>query len=341
MGFESRDYSQDESWKDTGSHDTPVTKWIVILTIVLFVMQVLSISPTTQTSALFELLSLKAPAVLSGQVWRLVTFIFCHEPTEIIGLVFSLLILWRFGNELERMYGSRELVLFYLASLMLTLRIARPAREVASAVSPLRDVQEGLAYVWTTPRLLAAMVLAFLVNFCAFPLSGGLLPYVARDIYGMDQSGLGFLAAAFAFGGLVGSITLSTAGRTIPAGRIMICFAFAWYSLLLFYAHASYPVLGIGLLMLAGFTQSLCMVPMAVMLLRSSGDRFRGRVMGVRMLAVYGMPVGLLLAGVLIRQFGFVATATAYCVFGIVASFAIAWHWWAHLWPLEAHANRG
>ncbi len=232
-------------------------------------------------------------------------------------------------------------VLFYLVSLVLSLRIARPAREMASAVSPLRDVQEGLAYVWTTPRLLAAMVLAFLVNFCAFPLSGGLLPYVARDIYGMDQAGLGFLAAAFAFGGLVGSITLSTAGRTIPAGRIMIGFAFAWYALLLFYAHASYPMLGIGLLMLAGFTQSLCMVPMAVMLLRSSGDRFRGRVMGVRMLAVYGMPVGLLLAGVMIREFGFVATATAYCVFGIVASFAIAWHWWADLWPLEAHANRG
>ena len=115
MGFESRDYSQDESWKDTGGHDTPVTKWIVILTIVLFVVQVLSISPTTQTSALFELLSLKATAVLSGQVWRTVTFIFCHEPTEIIGLVFSLLILWRFGNELERMYGSRELGMFYLA----------------------------------------------------------------------------------------------------------------------------------------------------------------------------------------------------------------------------------
>ena len=115
MGFESRDYSQDESWKDTARHDTPVTKWIVILTIVLFVMQVLSISPTTQTSALFELFSLKASNVLAGQVWRAVTFIFCHEPTEIIGLVFSLLILWRFGNELERMYGSRELALFYLA----------------------------------------------------------------------------------------------------------------------------------------------------------------------------------------------------------------------------------
>ena len=81
------------------------------------------------------------------------------------------------------------------------------------------------------------------------------------------------------------------------------------------------------------------MVPMAVMLLRSSGERFRGRVMGVRMLAVYGMPLGLLGAGVLIDRVGFVATATGYCVFGLAATFAIAWHWWPHLWPLHAPAN--
>ena len=33
---------------------------------------------------------------------------------------------------------------------------------------------------------------------------------------------------------------------------------------------------------------------MAVGLLRDSGDRFRGRVMGVRTLAVYGLPLGLM-----------------------------------------------
>lgn len=237
-------------------------------------------------------------------------------------------------------YGM--VVAFYVASLALTLGIHRPARAIAAAaVSPLRDVREGLAYVWTTKRLLAAMVLAFLVNFCAFPLSGGLLPYVAREVYGLDQSGLGFMAAAFAFGGLLGSIMLSTAGRRIPAGRIMIGFAFVWYGLLLAYANMAVPIAGIALLMLAGFAQSLCMVPMAVMLLRSSGDRFRGRVMGVRMLAVYGMPLGLLLAGVMIRQFGFAATATGYCVFGLAASFAIAWYWWRDLWPRGAQANLG
>ena len=229
---------------------------------------------------------------------------------------------------------------FYLVSLGLTLCIANPARAKAEVqASPFREVWEGLGYVAATPRLLAAMVIAFLVNFCAFPLSGGLLPYVARDIYGMGQAGLGFLAAGFASGGLLGSLLLGTLGRGIPAGRVMISFTFVWYGMLLLYANASAPQLGIPLLFAAGLMQSFSMVPMAVMLLRSTEPRFRGRVMGVRMLAVYSLPLGLLLAGWMIARFGFVATANAYCIFGLLATGAIALFWRRHLFPLSAPAN--
>ena len=229
---------------------------------------------------------------------------------------------------------------FYLASLGLTLGIARPARrERGVPASPWRDVREGLGYVWTTQRLLAGMVIAFLVNFCAFPLSGGLLPYVARDIYGLGQGGLGLLSAGFAAGGLAGSLVLSTVGRGVPAGRVMMAATFVWYVLLLAYSVTGVPLLGIPLLVASGFAQSFSMVPLAVMLLRTSNERFRARVMGVRMLAVYGMPLGLLLAGALISRFGFVATAVGYCVFGLLASGAIAWWWRRDLWPLGAPAN--
>lgn len=47
------------------------------------------------------------------------------------------------------------------------------------------------------------MWLAFLVNLTAYPLSNGLLPYVAREIYQIDQIGLGYLAAGFAMGALL------------------------------------------------------------------------------------------------------------------------------------------
>jgi hypothetical protein len=61
--------------------------------------------------------------------------------------------------------------------------------------------------------------------------------------------------------------------------------------------------------------------------------------MGVRMLAVYGLPIGLQIAGLLIGHIGFVATARAYCLFGILVTGAIAFHWRAALWRLSAPAN--
>lgn len=115
MGFEDREYSQEE-WNATPTVDNPVSKWFVILTVVLFILQAFTISAATPNSAVFELTSLKATQVLQGQVWRLFTFVLCNHAVEIINLVFSLLIIWKFGTELERMYGSREMMFYVLAT---------------------------------------------------------------------------------------------------------------------------------------------------------------------------------------------------------------------------------
>ena len=92
-------------------------------------------------------------------------------------------------------------------------------------------------------------------------------------------------------------------------------------------------------LFVAGFTQSFCMIPMAVLLLRVADPKFRGRVMGVRMLAVYGMPLGLLLAGPLVERIGFSATGSLFSLLGIVFTLLVAVCWRAHLWHPSAAAN--
>ena len=100
------------------------------------------------------------------------------------------------------------IVSLYIASTLLTLCVIAPSKphpvdEVASEAlrrSPLRYLKEGIAYVWTTPRMQAAIWIAFLANLTAYPLSNGLLPYIAREIYGTNQTGLGYLSASFAVG---------------------------------------------------------------------------------------------------------------------------------------------
>jgi hypothetical protein len=66
--------------------------------------------------------------------------------------------------------------------------------------------------------------------------------------------------------------------------------------------------------------------------MRTADAKFRGRVMGVRMLAIYSLPIGLMTAGALVGRIGFAATTTAYGVIGIIFTIAIAVHWRASVW---------
>jgi MFS family permease len=210
---------------------------------------------------------------------------------------------------------------------------------VSARPSPWRDLRAGLAYVWTTPHLLAAMCIAFLVNLSAYPLTNGLLPYVAKAIYLTDQTGLGYLLASFAFGALLGSVALSRIGHAVRPGRMMLVYCAVWYAMMMVFAQMQNLSGGILALILAGFAQSLCMVPMSAMVLRDTRAQFRGRVMGIRMLMIYGVPIGLLTSGPLIDRFGYHTTATLYCVIGLAVTLLIAMRWRADVWRLEAPAN--
>jgi MFS family permease len=237
--------------------------------------------------------------------------------------------------------------IFYVASFALTLRVARrpvtpdPAQtwrgtsSSAAVASPSRgrDLLDGLLYVLRLPALHAMMWLAFLVNLTAYPVSSGILPYVARNIYLVDATGLGWLAASFALGSLVGSvITVVTGGPRRPE-RSMLIYTALWYLALLAFGNLKSINAGLPALLVAGFVQSVAMIAMTANLLSASDERFRGRVMGVRTLAIYGMPLGLMGAGVLIERIGYALTVNAFTAVGLFFTLFIGVKWRASLWP--------
>jgi predicted MFS family arabinose efflux permease len=238
------------------------------------------------------------------------------------------------------------IVTLYIVATALTLCVVAPAKPHpagdisgdALRPSPLRDLREGVAYVWTTPRMRAALWIAFLANLTAYPLTNGLLPYIARAIYGTNQTGLGYLSASFAIGSLVGSIVLSLIGG-IRVARLMIASTVLWYATLLMFVQMQTVPTAIVCLVVAGFSQSLAMISIAVILMRTATEHFRGRVMGVRMMVIYGLPLGLLAAGSLIDEIGFAATGTLYAAGGLALMLAVVLHWRADLWHVHAPAN--
>lgn len=237
----------------------------------------------------------------------------------------------------------------YIIGVLLTVAASRAARtapavDAASAPFPVRasfwhELREGVAFVWSRPVLRAAIWLAVLVNLTAYPLSNGLLPYAAREVYLVDERGLALLVASFAGGALIGSFGFSAIGRKVPLARLMLGSATLWYAMLIVFGQMSHMLAGMIFLFLAGLVQSLCMIAMVVLILRTATAEVSGRVMGVRILAIYSLPVGLLAAGRLIEIIGFSSTVSGYALFGLLMVFAIALRFHADLWRVEAPAN--
>ena len=235
-------------------------------------------------------------------------------------------------------------VALYVAATLLTFGVAQ-RRPVAVPVGPqhgtspltagvsgLRDLIEGLLHVWRTPALVGALWLAFLINLTAYPISGGLLAYIARAVYHTDATGLGQLSASFSTGALVGSMALVLSGGPRRPARAMLVYAAMWYAVLLAFGFVERLGGGLAALFVAGIVQSVAMISMAAWLLAVVDDRFRGRVMGVRMLAGYGLPLGLLAAGALIDLIGYTPTVTALAVTGLAFTALIGVRWRASLW---------
>lgn len=90
--------------------NTPVTKFLSISLIAIFLLQELTGTLLVKSFALF------APLVTSGEWWRLITAGFLHG--SIIHLLFNVYILWVIGSQLESIVGKVKFIIIYFVSLL-------------------------------------------------------------------------------------------------------------------------------------------------------------------------------------------------------------------------------
>lgn len=65
----------------------------------------------------FDWLALSVPAVLSGRVWTLLTYGFLHDMDALSHILFNLLGLYFLGPQVERHFGRRVFLRFWLATI--------------------------------------------------------------------------------------------------------------------------------------------------------------------------------------------------------------------------------
>lgn len=126
MGISSRDYFRGDDVRSGGGggwlSDTPTVRWILFATIGVFILQVVFVTRVVgprgiaNTSIVDQWFAMDVAKVLHGQVWRLLSYAFLHDRLNPWHIAMNMLVLWFFGCTLERMYGSREFMLFYLVA---------------------------------------------------------------------------------------------------------------------------------------------------------------------------------------------------------------------------------
>jgi membrane associated rhomboid family serine protease len=91
---------------------TPMVKQIVIVTSAIWLVQFLVAYLGGVDLSLW--LGLIPEKVARGEVWRLLTWLVLHSPRDPFHVLFNMLMLWMIGGDLERHWGSRAFLRFYL-----------------------------------------------------------------------------------------------------------------------------------------------------------------------------------------------------------------------------------
>ena len=223
-------------------------------------------------------------------------------------------------------------VILYAGSSLISVGIVLKSQTARADDSGwLANLKDGVNYMRHDQAILGPLVLAFLVNLTLFPTVNGLMPVVAREIYHKGPEGLGIMQMAPGVGALVGSIWLAAYSQSAAPMRRMMIGIVLWHVSMLAFAMMGWWLAALATLVVYGTTQSVAMISMSTILLHTSSVEYRGRVMGIRSLAVYGLPMGLIISGVIAEWLGIRTALAINSIVGLVGT-ALAMMVWRGLW---------
>ena len=110
MGIADREYQRTESHSGGGffSNITPVVKWLLILNLAIYFLDLMLENKPMRHFGAFAVQS----AIFEGRIWEFVTFQFLHGSVGHV--LFNCMGIFFFGPFLERWWGSQKFLIFYL-----------------------------------------------------------------------------------------------------------------------------------------------------------------------------------------------------------------------------------
>ena len=197
----------------------------------------------------------------------------------------------------------------YVIVIWFTARLEIPEKTgPRSTVSPVAQLMEGFRYI-AANRMVMALVLLGLA-----PLSIGfahqtLLPQLVTE-FGYETSMIGYIISVGAVGGLSGGLIIASRRSIRTKGKVMLASTLLYALALLGFAGAAIAdvlLLAFPLMILVGISQTSFRAMNMTILMETTPDHMRGRVIATTLLDSGLMPVAALGAGIIADQRGVAA----------------------------------
>jgi MFS family permease len=191
-----------------------------------------------------------------------------------------------------------------LSSVIFTSLVPKMQPPVAAVKqSVMANIIGGFRYIGQNKLILNLMIYSVIVSLLSMPFRM-LVQVYAKDVYGSDASEVGILLTALGLGGLVGSITIANLRKGHRRGWIVLIGAVvASASLGLI---VSVPIYAAGIIGMVGMglaEQARWALGQSLMM-ESTSDEYRARVMSMLMMTFGLMPLGMLPLGWAMKEFG-------------------------------------
>lgn len=194
--------------------------------------------------------------------------------------------------------------LSFLAVIVSLLMLRIPFVPQPGKQNLFRSLLEGFRAIHASSALRSLMLLAVVTAFCGVPIAL-LLPVFARDVFGLDAGGFGWMGAVLGAGAVIGALNVARLGNAPRKGRNSLTMQVFLGATIIGFALAKWLWVAVGLLFFCGgailavFTMVTSLVQLNV------PEEMRGRIMSVHNTAFRGvMPLSNVTCGYAAEKLG-------------------------------------
>lgn len=188
----------------------------------------------------------------------------------------------------------------------------------------LAAILDGFRFVFHQPVIFSSMVLDFFATF--FSSANTLLPFVARDMLGLNEVGYGWLSSAQSIGAVAVGLFLSQRTKLRRQGKLLLAAVFIFGLFTVFFGMARSFWTAFICLCVVGGGDAISTILRNTIRLINTPEHMRGRMISTTLIFFQGGPqLGEIEAGMVGQAFGIPAAIISG---GIGCILVVAWITW-------------